>query len=241
MFEVQGKIISFNEYENSGIIIADDGIQYVFSGSEWTERYSPKAGDNVDFMFDGMGSINRVSYQPNKSYTTTPPLLHKAPQDKGVTTSQEFGANNRVNNNQHNNRIESLYIEESNYGIIDWTKKAFNNYATFSGRARRKEYWLFYLATIIIAMAFGFIEGFSKGVMGIGSMDDTSISSLILTLVFFIPTIAAGSRRLHDIGRSGWWQLLWCIPLIGWIIIIILLAKDTSPQTNEWGSPARRL
>lgn len=236
-----GKIISFNEYENAGVVIADDGVQYVFNGNDWTEQYAPKAGNNVDFMFDGMGSVNRISYQPNQSQTSIPPSLHKTSQDRNLLATQEFSNHDTSINNSYNGSSENLYSKESNYGMVEWTKKVLSNYATFEGRARRKEYWLFYLATIIISIAFGFIEGFMSGLMGSASMEDTAISPIILALVFFIPTIAVGTRRLHDTGRSGWWQLLWFIPIIGWIVLIVFFAQQTSPQTNQWGFPAKQI
>lgn len=238
---MHGKIISFNDYENTGAIIADDGIQYVFNGNDWKEQYAPKAGDNVDFMFNGMGSVNRISYQSNQPHTPTPPSLLKTPQNGNVPTTQEFGAHNHSNSNQYSDSIENLYIKESDYGIIDWTKKVLSNYATFMGRARRKEFWLFYLATIIMGFAVGFIEGFFAGLMGIEWSDNISLLSILLSLILIIPTFAVATRRLHDTGRSGWWQLLWFIPIIGWIALIIFLAQQTSPQTNRWGLPAKRI
>lgn len=238
---MQGKIISFNDHKNNGVIIADDGVQYMFNGNDWTEQYAPKAGDNADFMFDGMGGINRISYQRSQSHTSTPPSLNKTTLDKNFSATQQFGNQNASTANSSNVNVEDLYNKESNYGIVDWTKKVLSNYATFEGRARRKEYWLYYLATIIISVAFGFIEGFMSGLMGSTSMDDAAISPIILSLALFIPTIAVGTRRLHDIGRSGWWQLLWFIPIIGWIVLIVFFALQTSPQTNQWGPPAKQV
>lgn len=73
---VQGKIISFSEQDNSGVVIADDGIQYSFNGSNWIEQYLPKAGDNIDFNFDSdTGAINRISYQANQPSVNTPPPI----------------------------------------------------------------------------------------------------------------------------------------------------------------------
>ena len=60
------------------------------------------------------------------------------------------------------------------------------------------------------------------------------IFSSIVSLVFVIPGFAAGSRRLHDIGKSGWWQLLWIIPIIGWILLIIWLATNTKSEGDKY-------
>lgn len=246
---VQGKIISFNEHDNSGSIIADDGIQYIFNGNNWVEHHLPKAGDNIDFSFDSnTGSINRLSYQSQQTRTgtlsslsnndrpsLTPPSLQKVSQDRYAPPSQSI--DNQGFNHQHDSDLDVRYAEEENYSLIDWTKKVvFNNYANFSGRARRKEYWLFYLATIIVSMVLGFFEGLMSS-----SANDFSMLSVILSLILLVPTLAVGARRLHDTGRSGWWQLLWFIPIIGWILLIVWLAKDTSPEINKWGPPARRV
>ena len=60
------------------------------------------------------------------------------------------------------------------------------------------------------------------------------IFSGIVSLVFLIPVIAVGSRRLHDIGKSGWWQLLFIVPIIGWILIIVWFATNTKPEGDKY-------
>ncbi len=92
----------------------------------------------------------------------------------------------------------------------------FVNYFTFSGRASKREYWWFALFSFVLA-AIG---------------NETGIG-----LIFIIPQLAAGSRRLHDTGKSGWWQLILLIPLIGWIILIILLLADSEDGSNNYGPP----
>ena len=61
-----------------------------------------------------------------------------------------------------------------------------------------------------------------------------SFVPLIVLLVFFLPYIAAGSRRLHDIGKSGWLQLLMIVPIVGWILLIIWWATDTKPEGDKY-------
>jgi uncharacterized membrane protein YhaH (DUF805 family) len=77
----------------------------------------------------------------------------------------------------------------------------FSKYGTFKGRATRSEFWWFYLFTLL--MSWGATIVGNSTVHGFGSV----LSSLI-SLAFFVPTLAVGCRRLHDIGRTGWWQLL---------------------------------
>ena len=103
-------------------------------------------------------------------------------------------------------------------------------YGTFHGRARRSEYWWFYLFTVLMSWGSTMVAAamFSFG----DPMVD--IFPSIVSLVFLIPVIAVGSRRLHDIGKSGWWQLLFIVPIIGWILIIVWFATNTKPEGDKY-------
>lgn len=101
---------------------------------------------------------------------------------------------------------------------------AFTNYANFSGRARRKEYWMFYLIYIVIYIGLSVVDGF------LGTIWLTTIFSLVM----LVPGLSYAARRLHDTGRSGWWQLIILVPLIGLIVLIVFLAQDSHPE-NEYG------
>lgn len=97
-------------------------------------------------------------------------------------------------------------------------------YAVFSGRARRKEYWIFYLFNIIISFALGFIEG----IVGINSGSDESLLASIYWLTILIPMIAVGIRRMHDVNKSGWYLL---IPIYN----LILACTDGTKGDNKYG------
>lgn len=98
-------------------------------------------------------------------------------------------------------------------------------YANFEGRARRQEYWMFFLVYILIYIGLVVIDA----VLGLGFL------ALIYALALFVPSISVAARRLHDTGRSGWWQLIALIPLIGAIILIVFLAMDSTPGENQYG------
>jgi uncharacterized membrane protein YhaH (DUF805 family) len=104
-------------------------------------------------------------------------------------------------------------------------RSALSRYATFSGRARRSEYWFFYLSIIIASMVAAVID------LIIGMQ----VLEWIVLAGTFIPNLAVASRRLHDIGKSGWWQLIVLIPIVGWILIIVWLATDSTPGSNQYG------
>lgn len=101
-------------------------------------------------------------------------------------------------------------------------------YADFSGRARRSEYWWFYLA-VLIAYAVFEILAISTGLKVL------FLLLAIVALALFIPTLAVSVRRLHDTGRSGWWVLIPILPIIGTIILIVFLATDSTPGDNQYG------
>jgi uncharacterized membrane protein YhaH (DUF805 family) len=100
-------------------------------------------------------------------------------------------------------------------------------YADFSGRARRTEYWLFFLFNLVIAMVLGVVD-FLLGTLG--------ALGAVFALAILIPSIAVAARRMHDTNRSGWWLLIAFIPVIGTIALIIFLLLDSDPGENRFGS-----
>lgn len=98
-------------------------------------------------------------------------------------------------------------------------------YAVFNGRARRKEYWMFFLFNVVI----GFVLGFIDSIIG------TKILALLYSLVVLIPGIAVGVRRFHDTNHSGWWWLIGLVPIVGVIILIVLFARDGQSGENRYG------
>jgi uncharacterized membrane protein YhaH (DUF805 family) len=109
---------------------------------------------------------------------------------------------------------------------VNWYTAVIKNYTGFSGRARRTEYWMFFLINAIIAVVLDVIGL----IIRVGT-----IIGLIYALLVLIPSLAVGTRRLHDTGRSGWWQLIALIPLIGTIILIVFFATEGEPGDNAYG------
>lgn len=194
---MKGNILDFSIQQGVGVIAAEDGNRYEFSGQQWKEQAAPQKGMYVDFAIEPTTG-NAVSiYLALQTQTPFTPKIDNP---------------------------------EEQYTIIDWTKKCFENYANFSGRARRKEFWLFYLALIIVGIVAQIIDILIHSNMG--------IVNLLWNLATFIPILAAGARRLHDTGRSGWWQLL-VFTIIGIIPLVIFWASDTKQENNKWGQPAK--
>ena len=95
-----------------------------------------------------------------------------------------------------------------------------DKYAEFNGRAGRSEFWWFALACFLVGLVFSILH--------------LDIIGMLVNLALLIPSLAVGARRLHDIGKSGWFQLIWLIPLIGWIVMIYWLVQP-SAGPNEYG------
>src|SRR5579859_7499999 len=103
--------------------------------------------------------------------------------------------------------------------------KALENYAVFSGRARRAEFWYFNLFNVLIQLGLGIFDYF----LGLRLLEG------LYGLAILIPSIAVTTRRLHDTDRSGWWQLLLLLPLIGWIVLIVFEFQDSQAGPNRYG------
>jgi len=118
---------------------------------------------------------------------------------------------------------------------MNWYVKVLKNFANFSGRARRKEYWMFALISFVISLILGFIDGAIHTTLVIGPGQPIGIIQSIYGLVVLIPGLAVGVRRLHDINKSGWMLLVALIPLVGAIWLLVLLATNGTPGENNYG------
>jgi len=108
---------------------------------------------------------------------------------------------------------------------MDYFIGALKKYADFSGRARRTEYWMFFLFYVIFSVVISVVDS----LLGIGLL------SIIFGFAMLVPSLSIGARRLHDTGRSGWWQLLLIIPVIGFIILVVFFVQDSHDE-NSYGS-----
>ncbi|MES2502660.1 MAG: DUF805 domain-containing protein [Pseudomonadota bacterium] len=106
--------------------------------------------------------------------------------------------------------------------FTDSIKLCFAKYADFAGRAKRPEYWWFALFCMAIAVVLEFVS---------------SPVSWAFSLATLLPSLAVGARRLHDMNKSGWMQLLWLIPVFGWIYLIYVLAQPGDAADNQHGAP----
>jgi len=125
--------------------------------------------------------------------------------------------------------------------LMDSITVCFSKYFTFSGRARRSEFWWFMLFLVVGQLIAGAADSalFADNVYMLGGMElsyNTGYFGNIFALATFLPTWAVEVRRLHDTGRSGWWLLLWLIPLVGFIILLIWLIGKGNEGDNAYGA-----
>lgn len=113
----------------------------------------------------------------------------------------------------------------------EWYINVLKQYFNFEGRARRKEFWMFVLCNAIVVAIIGAIDS----AIGVKIANSIGILTLIYELGILLPSLGVCARRLHDVGKSGWFMLITLIPLIGAIWLIVLLAKDGNPGSNEYG------
>ncbi len=115
---------------------------------------------------------------------------------------------------------------------MNWYLKVLKQYADFSGRARRKEYWMFVLFNMIFANVATILDN----VLGI-AMEGIGYGPLcgLYVLAMLIPGLAVAVRRLHDVGKSGWMILIALIPLIGSIWFLVLMVTDSNAGENQYG------
>lgn len=112
-------------------------------------------------------------------------------------------------------------------------KDGFTRYVDFKSRSTRRQFWWWTLWSVLFSIGSAIVDG----ALGMG---DSGPVGLLVSLAMLLPSIAVAIRRLHDIGRTGWWYLIVLVPLIGWIVLIVFFCTKTQEEANRWGLPPRR-
>ncbi|MGL4708574.1 MAG: DUF805 domain-containing protein [Aeromonas veronii] len=110
---------------------------------------------------------------------------------------------------------------------MNWYISVLKQYAVFSGRARRTEYWMFVLCNVIVMLLLGMVDKLIGG--------DNELISSIYSLAVLLPSLAVAARRLHDTDRSGWWLLIGLIPIIGTLVFIYFMVCNGQQGPNRFG------
>lgn len=213
---MRGEILHTDDIYGIGYVLGEDGRRYRFATGDFREAGSLAAGTRVAFTPDGdtAREINPVA-EPPETYSYAPPV--SPPIDQPLTFWGYFAA------------------------------CVTTRYANFSGRARRMEFWAFIVFSALVTLA-AVVAGFKLGSQLKPSVDLSYGMAIVFAVVcyvaLFVPSIAVLTRRVHDIGLSGWFALLFVVLSffsIGILITLVLGLVPSQRHDNQWGPmPARR-
>jgi uncharacterized membrane protein YhaH (DUF805 family) len=113
-------------------------------------------------------------------------------------------------------------------------RSTLSQYVGFGGRARRSEYWWFFLFLVLVGIVTSILD-IALGTDFEGSGASDGLLNLIASLALCLPSLAVAVRRLHDTDRSGWWILIGLIPLVGAIVLLVFFVQDGTPGPNRFG------
>jgi len=114
--------------------------------------------------------------------------------------------------------------------VMNYYSICLSKFADFSGRARRREYWTFALVNCLIALLLL--------ILGLAFGEDSPASNIMVTifyLIMLVPNLSVSVRRLHDIGKSGWWLFIGLIPLVGSLLLLVWSLMDSEEGENQYG------
>jgi uncharacterized membrane protein YhaH (DUF805 family) len=117
--------------------------------------------------------------------------------------------------------------------FADAVRTCLNKYVDFTGRARRSEYWWFFLFNVGVSIVASIIDA----IIGTRSGNGFGLLEGLAGLALLLPGLAVGARRLHDTSRSGWWLLIGLVPCIGFIVLIIFFVQDSHGDNSYGPSP----
>ncbi|HEV2817533.1 MAG TPA: DUF805 domain-containing protein [Allosphingosinicella sp.] len=127
---------------------------------------------------------------------------------------------------------------------MEWMLMPLRRFADFAGRSRRREYWLWVLFFVVTLSALTWLDirlGLGGSATGSSSGGGVSFDvnfgplGIVFGLATLVPSLAVGVRRLHDLGKSGWWMLLAIIPFIGWLYQLFVFTQPGVPGPNRYG------
>lgn len=122
-------------------------------------------------------------------------------------------------------------------GFEQAIRTVLSKYATFGGRATRPEYWWWVLAYVILSVVTQLIDAvvvaplLGLGIFGANAGQPLSV---IVSLALLLPCLAVSCRRLHDIGRSGWWLLIWIVPIVGILVVLYWHIQPSQQGENQY-------
>ena len=229
---MRGEVLHYDQAQGFGFIAAVDGSRYTFAREDLRGTAIPSKGTQIEFQPSGSQArdVFAIHAQVGAGQMAAVPAA--------ATSVPQFG---RRGSDQEVSAGMAATTAPTSTGLWSYFWRSLTtNYASFGARARRKEYWGYYLFWAIAAVALSAI-GF--GIDGaLGNLDagmEEPIAGLALPGLFvlatLLPSIAVTVRRIHDLGLSGWFYLLIVLPYVGSLIIFVFAVIPSQKHENKWG------
>jgi uncharacterized membrane protein YhaH (DUF805 family)/cold shock CspA family protein len=228
---MRGEVLHYDEAQGFGFITGADGNRYTFTRESLRHEVSMAKGTSVEFRPGGGQARDIFSIGAQKPSDSAPAAASASPRQAGSAPAaaqpQHFGR-----------AAENVPGEPTDLWGYFWHALT-QNYFNFAGRARRKEYWSYFLFWVVSLLIIGGLGLFIDTKMGNFDSDISAAVTVGLCGTFllatFLPRLGMAVRRLHDIGLSGWFCLLVLIPTIGSLIIMVFALIPTQARENQWG------
>ena len=244
---MRGDVLHYDEAQGFGFITGEDGNRYTFRREDMRRAYPITRGTPVEFRANGTQARDvfpagvteagdtpeaRVRTKSAPSVAVPPLVAHPS-----SSSPRHFGRNGVVDDRPVGQPTPSMGLWSYFWNCMT------TNYATFRGRARRKEYWAFVLfstlALIILLLCGILVDALLGNFDPYGDGPIAVIATAGIALVVgFLPVLAVTIRRFHDVGMSGWFYLLFVVLslfTIGGLIILVVTLIPTQKRDNKWG------
>ncbi|TIS58655.1 MAG: DUF805 domain-containing protein [Mesorhizobium sp.] len=231
---MRGEVLHYDEDQGFGFITGADGNRYTFTREDLRREASMARGTTVEFQPGGgkARDIFSISAHPVSPTAIAPTATTAMPQasDTPATVAAQP---------QHFGRFAGSGPTEAT-GLWSYFWRALTqNYVNFAGRARRKEYWGYFLFWVISSIVVAGVGLFIDEAIGNFDGNESAVVTVglcgLFLLATFLPSLGLTVRRIHDIGLSGWFYLLVFIPTIGSLIILVFALIPTQGRENQWG------
>jgi uncharacterized membrane protein YhaH (DUF805 family)/cold shock CspA family protein len=229
---MRGEVLHYDEDQGFGFISGADGNRYTFAREDLRREASTARGSIVEFQPGGGKARDIFSISAQTVSPTSAPASTTAPSQAGNTPVAAQP--------QHFGRLAEGEPAKAT-GLWSYFWRALTqNYVNFAGRARRKEYWSYFLFWVISLMVVAGVGLFIDEAMGNFRGNESAVVTVglcgLFLLATFLPSLGLTVRRIHDIGLSGWFYLLVFIPTIGSLIILVFALIPTQNRENRWGA-----
>ncbi len=235
---MRGEVLQPDGPGEVGTILGEDGQRYQYTQVQVKTGVQLVSGQSVDFV--SMGDEARDIYPLAGGATNVPPPQQAAPQQ---AYGQQPGAPPQPSYVQPvagytPGMVPQNVPARKGDGLWTYFLRCFTkNYVQFNGRARRSEYWGFYLFAVLSFILAMVIDGVISVMLSVTFGEEMAlpIFTVLFLLAVILPNLAVTARRLHDQDLSGWLILLGMIPYVGGLILLVFMFIDGKPMTNKHG------